>query len=227
MAMVKLTGLMNRRDLMSREEFRAHYLDRNFALASGLPGLVKYVGGVAIMSANGDDPPFDACSQLYWRSVDEILAIYQGRAWDASRDDQPNMITGRTMLISEERELLDRVPPGAEPVRYVAVLTRKDAMSREDFCDYWLEQHAPLALQTPHLLRYRACPAIAGVNDAVPAFDGLVEMWFESVQRFEASFRDSFWDRLRKDYYENFAMGRIQFLVQDHLVFDHTAEAAT
>ena len=220
--MVKLTGLMNRRDLMTREEFRDHYLNRHLAVSSALPGLVKYVGGPALISANGDDPAFDACSQLYWNSVEEIRAIYEGAAWESSRDDQPNMISGRTMFITEEHTLFDELPAEGEPVKYVAVLTRKDAMPREDFRRYWLEQHAPLAIQTPHLLRYRACPSVAGVNDDTPAFDGLAEMWFESVESFQESFHDPFWQQLREDYYANFAMGRIQLVVKEHLVFDNT-----
>ncbi len=80
-----------------------------------------------------------------------------------------------------------------------------------------------MALRAPGLLPYRACPAIAGLNDDVAPFDGLAEMWFESLDAFRESFDDPFWERLRDDYYANFAMGRLQFVVEDHLVLDETA----
>jgi uncharacterized protein (TIGR02118 family) len=221
--LIKLTGLMNRRDLMTREAFADYYVNQNFALASKLPGLRKYVGGLSLIGANGDDPPFDACSQLYWESVEEIHSIFLGRDWNRTRSDHPNMINGRTMLLSEEIELLDRTPAGTKPVRYIAVLTRKDAMTFAEFRSYWLDTHVELALRTPNLLRYRACPAIAGLNDDVAPFDGLAEMWFESLDAFRESFDDPFWEELRNDYYGNFAMGRLQFVVEDHVVLDETA----
>jgi uncharacterized protein (TIGR02118 family) len=224
--MIKLTGLMNRRDLMPRQAFADYYLGQNVALASRLPGLRKYVGGLALMSAGGEDPPFDACSQLYWETLEEIREIFLGADWNRTRSDHPNMINGRTMLISEEHELLNRVPAGMAPIRHIAVLTRKDGMSSEAFRAYWLEKHVELALQTPHLLRYRACPAIAGANDDVAPFDGIAEMWFENVQRFRESFADPFWEQVRDDYYANFAMGRIQLLLEDHVFFDESLETA-
>ena len=221
--MIKLTGLMNRRDLMTRGAFADYYVNENAALASRLPGLRKYVGGLALMSASGEDPAFDACSQLYWESIEEIHSIFLGRDWNRTRSDHPNMINGRTMLLSEEIELLDRVPAGTSPVRHIAILTRKDAMRFDEFRSYWLDHHVELALQTPGLLRYRACPAIAGLNDPVAPFDGLAEMWFESTEAFGESFADPFWERLRDDYYGNFAMGRLQLLVEDHVFLDETS----
>src|SRR5207244_709532 len=100
-------------------------------------------------------------------------------------------------------------------VKYMAFLNRKDAMSREDFRRYWVEEHVALALETPHLLGYRASSAICSANgdsllreppDPAP-FDGLAEMWFADVAAFDDAFRSQHWERLRDDYYEGFAQG--------------------
>jgi uncharacterized protein (TIGR02118 family) len=109
-------------------------------------------------------------------------------------------------------------------------LNRKDAMSRADFQAYWFDVHVPLALETPGLRRYRASISLGSFNGDSPAheplapapFDGVVEMWFDGMDEFDASFADPFWDRLRVDYYTNFAMGRMQVLVRENLVFDAT-----
>jgi len=124
------------------------------------------------------------------------------------------------------------VAEGAGPVRYLACINRKDGQSREDFKRYWLDKHVPLALRTPGLLGYRASVSVGSINgdslerevlDAAP-FDGVAEMWFENLAAFSRSFRDPFWDQIRTDYYQNFAMGRIQVVVKEHLIFDRTGD---
>ncbi len=214
---------MTRRDLMPKAEYDDYYVNVHTKKASVLPGLRKYVGAICFRNVNGGEPPFDSIAELWWDTVEAQQSIYTGSIWDQVRTDHTNFLSGRTMWLSEEHEFLDRIPKGSQPIRYVALLNRKDGMPRGEFKRYWLERHVPLALGTPGLLRYRACPSIVSVNapDAAP-FDGMVEMWFESVDAFDASFRDPFWDRLRQDYYTNFAMGRVQFLTREHLVFDET-----
>lgn len=221
--MIKLISPMTRRDLMSKAEFDDYYVNVHTKKAAVLPGLRKYVGSICFRSVNGDAPPFDSIAELWWDTVDAQQSIFQESTWNQVRTDHTSFLSGRTMWLSEEHEFLNRIPKGTQPIRYVALLNRKDAMPRDEFRKYWFERNVPLALQTPGLLRYRACPSIMSVNapDQAP-FDGTVEMWFESTEAFDASFRDPFWDRLRDDYYNNFAMGRIQFLTREHLVFDKT-----
>jgi uncharacterized protein (TIGR02118 family) len=223
---IKIVGPMTRRDLMPQAEFDDYYVNVHVHKAKHLPGLVKYVGSICLRSANGDAPAFDAIAENYWESAESISSIYQGGIWDEVRKDHPNMISGRTMFIAEEHELFNQVPAGSSPIRYVALLTRKDAMPVDAFRKHWFEQHVPLALKTPGLLRYRACPGLASPNHGEsPAWDGMVEMWFESVAAFDSSFREPYWDVLREDYYHNFANGRLQFLTREHLVLDRTGSS--
>jgi uncharacterized protein (TIGR02118 family) len=135
------------------------------------------------------------------------------------------------MFVTEEVVFMEQPSFGSGAVKYVGLLSRKDNMSRDDFQSYWLEKHVPLALETPGLRGYRACPAICSANGdsltmqtrEAPQYDGVVEMWFDSVEAFDQSFRDPFWDQLRTDYYQNFAMNRVQLIVEEHLVFDKTS----
>jgi uncharacterized protein (TIGR02118 family) len=231
--MIKLVGPMTRLDQMSREDFRTYYVERHTKAASGLPGNIKYVASPALQSANGDDPAFDAVAELYWHDLDTLRSAYTDETWERPRQDHLSVVSGRLMFVTEEITLREPPPPGSGPVKYLAFLSRKDGMSRERFRSYWLGTHAELALDTPGLLGYRACPAICSANgDGLltdppePAqFDGVAEMWFDSLEAFRASFADPYWDKLRSDYYLGFAMGRLQVLVQEHLVFDQTASA--
>jgi uncharacterized protein (TIGR02118 family) len=195
-------------------------------------GVLKYVGDAALQSATGGDPPFDAVSEHWWESIDAVRTAFTSPEWQAARKDHPAVVSGRFMFLAEEYPIQD-VPPGADPVKYVAFLSRKDTQSRKAFRDYWLQQHVPLALRTPGLIGYRANIATISVNgDSIlkdtpdaPPFDGVVEMWFESLDAFNVSFRDPFWDQLRADYYQGFAMGRMQLVVKEHVVLDRIGEA--
>lgn len=231
--MLKLIGPMQRLDLMPRDDFKRYYVEQHTKAASGLPGNVKYVGSPALRGANGEDPPFDSVAEMYYTDLDAIKAAYTSEEWERARQDHPSVVSGRLMFVTEEHTFLEPPVPGTGPIKYQAFLSRSDCMSREDFRAYFLQDNATLAQRTPGLLGYRACPAICSANgdsllradmDA-PPFDGVVEMWFESLEEFDRSYRDPHWDLLRADYYSKFAMGRIQVLVEEHLVFDQTASA--
>lgn len=232
--MIKLYSPMTRLDHMSRADFAEYYVEKHTKVGGGFPGHLKYVGSPALQSANADIPPFDAIAELYFEDIASLANAFTHELWDAARRDHPSVVSGRLMFVTEEHVF--QLPPAfsSGAVKYVALLSRKDLMSRGDFRSYWFEQHIPLALATPGLRGYRACPALCSANgdsllleqpDA-PQFDGVVEMWFDSLDAFNQSFADSHWDALRDDYYHHFAMNRVQLVVEEHLVFDKTASVA-
>ena len=229
--MVKFFGPMTRLDLMPRAEFADYYVNEHTKVGGNMPRMLKYVGGPALQSANGDDPAFDSVMEGWWPDVDAVRADFVTPEWETARRDHPAVVSGRFMWIAEEH-VIQPVPDGADTVKYMAFINRADGQSREEFEKYWLEKHVPLALKTPGLLGYKASVSIGSANgdslkkaelDAAP-FDGVAEVWFESVAAFSRSFRDPFWNQIRADYYQNFAMNRIQVIVKEHLVFDRTAE---
>jgi uncharacterized protein (TIGR02118 family) len=235
-SMVKMVGPTNRRDLMSRDDYVRYYTQQQAPVARAIPGLVKYFANPALRGANGGDPAFDSVAEMYWESPEAIRQAFTTGEWQAARTDHLHGIAGRVMVVAEETDFEDRLPPGylqdggPPKIKYLAFLNRKDGMSRDDFKAYWFEQHVPKALRIPNLLRYRASICLAGLNgDSMlsdphdtPAFDGVVEIWFDTVEAFDESFNDPSWNELRRDYYLNFAMGRLQLLVEENLVMDDT-----
>src|SRR5258708_11661443 len=142
---------MTRRDLMSKAEFDDYYVNVQTKKAAVLPGLRKYVGSICFRSVNGDDPPFDSIAELWWDTIEAQQSIFQESTWNQVRTDHTTFLSGRTMWLSEEHEFLNRVPNGAQPIRYVALLNRKDGMPPDEFRRYWFERNIPLALQAPGL----------------------------------------------------------------------------
>jgi uncharacterized protein (TIGR02118 family) len=231
--MIKLISPMTRLDNMSKAEFDAYYVEQHTKVGGGFPGHVRYVGAPAIQSVHGEAPFCDSVAELWWESFEAMRTAWVSEQWEVARRDHTNVVSGRLMFMAEEHEILKPPTPGSGAIKYYAFLHRHDNQSRADFERYWLDKHVPLALETPNLKGYRASVGFASaMGDGPtldppegPQFDGAVEMWFDGVEAFEESFADPFWDRLREDYYANFAMGRWQVLVREHLVFDLTGQA--
>jgi uncharacterized protein (TIGR02118 family) len=174
-------------------------------------------------------------SEMYWPSAQDIRDAFMDASWKTVRTDQPNLVGGRFMFLAEEHMILDKLPADydARPqdfdvVKYVALIVRKDGMTRDEFRSYWFDKHIPIATKAPGLLRYRACPTTQSFNgdngirkDAEPApWDGMIEMWFENMDSFDRSFRDTYWNAIRLDSYKNLAMTRTSFLVKENMVLD-------
>jgi uncharacterized protein (TIGR02118 family) len=76
------------------------------------------------------------------------------------------------------------------------LLTRHDDMSSQEFRDWWLNQHAPLAKQLPDVRRITFNVVDAPNLTAVGApggpvdgqVDGIAELWFDSQAAFEAAY---------------------------------------
>jgi uncharacterized protein (TIGR02118 family) len=72
-------------------------------------------------------------------------------------------------------------------IKRASLVNRKDGMPVEEFQRYWLEVHAPLALKVPGLRHYIQSPTLPETYDSAeaPAYDGIVETWWESVDALE------------------------------------------
>jgi uncharacterized protein (TIGR02118 family) len=70
------------------------------------------------------------------------------------------------------------------PVKLIALLKRRDGMSREEFGRRWTDEHAPLVLRFPNLKGYRINLALAEyqeIEGELP-YDGTAELWWDSLE---------------------------------------------
>lgn len=233
--MIKHLGLSNRWDLVSRDDYHRDYLGGRTVDASRIPNLQRYVACLVVRDPSGGEPVFDSMSEMYWPTAQDIRDAFMDSIWKNVRSGQPNLVGGRFMFLAEEHMIFDNLPAGydARPqefdvVKYVALIVRRDGMTRGDFLKYWFDKHVPIALKAPGLLRYRACPTTQSFNgdngtrqDPEPApWDGMIEMWFKDMESFDRSFHDPYWNEIRLDRYRNLAMTRTSFLVRENMVLD-------
>jgi uncharacterized protein (TIGR02118 family) len=69
-------------------------------------------------------------------------------------------------------------------------MRKKDGMSSEDFLDYWLNSHAPIARDGYAGLKgYVVYPVTGAPRDSEVPYDGVAELWWDSRDDFVADMR--------------------------------------
>lgn len=71
-------------------------------------------------------------------------------------------------------------------LRVIVVIRRKQGMSREDFLTHWLRDHPFFVSRLPGVRAYRQSPAMAHRKEW--PYDGMAELWFDSVADIAAAF---------------------------------------
>lgn len=96
----------------------------------------------------------------------------------------------------------------------VILLRRRDDMTPEQFRQWWLHEHAPLAAQLPGVRRivFNA----AADNDDV---DGVSELWFDTEQAFVDAYATELGQRVAADSMAH-VRSRTRLFVTEHVVVD-------
>lgn len=95
----------------------------------------------------------------------------------------------------------------------IILLARGEGMSRDDFKQWWLEEHAPLARQLPEL--QRAVFNLVTTDGA--EFDGITELWFESRRSFEEAYASEIGKQVVADSMSHVSRRERLFVVENEL----------
>jgi uncharacterized protein (TIGR02118 family) len=99
----------------------------------------------------------------------------------------------------------------------IILLAKKEAMTDEEFAQYWLTKHAPLARKMPGLKRYVVNVAMHPPNRE-PEYHGIVEMWFDNKESMKAAFSSPEGKATQADT-QMFASRLTTLFVEEHAVF--------
>lgn len=126
-------------------------------------------------------------------------------------------------------------------IKLVYVITRRPEMSHEAFADYWLKQHGPLVAShagalrlrkyvQSHLFDHPSNEGMRAVRGMLPAVDGITEVWWDSVEDFQAAYAtpegQAAGAALAADEakFIDFSRSAV-FLTEEHTIFDHANAA--
>ena len=94
-------------------------------------------------------------------------------------------------------------------IKFTEFFYRKPDMLTKDFLQYWQEQHTGVVSAIEGLRRYVQNPLVGLLDEVALPYDGMVEVWFDSLESI---------DRLRKsDYWETIVADELQFVDRPNL----------
>ena len=211
--MYKIVRGLKRNPALSLEQIKARWLAEARKAKLGESPIRKLTlsfstGEVAL---GGTQPPFDVMVVAYFDRLDQVPGILSGAG---ARELQPGgslvdssqpgteIIAEETLMAAREGE--EGVLNPAGQLKVVRTVFKRHDLTNAQFKDYWLRNHSRLkgnAIGSPGVKRIVATFAIP--CEMPPAIDGMVELYFDSIEHIRKMFSGAVPGVMRKDE-ENF-----------------------
>lgn len=94
----------------------------------------------------------------------------------------------------------------------IILLKRKEDMTHEEFKNWWLVEHTPLARQLPNVRKI--CYNLA---DDGSAYDGVAELWFDSQEDFENAYATEIGKSVAADSLAHLAVRERLFVTENNV----------
>jgi hypothetical protein len=213
--MVKLLCFVRRRAGMPPAQFFDHWLREHGALIARTPELRRHVRRYeqnhrlvadytrerhALERADGG---FDGVAAMWFDSEADYRAFVSEPVFrERVHADQERFLERGALawILAREPDVILAEPGGRARAgaRLLCLFARHPSLSREQFHRHWLEHHGGLFQDTPELRRYvlayeqnhRLESDYPRDLPGQPAYDGVTEQWFESLERFSASLEE-------------------------------------
>jgi uncharacterized protein (TIGR02118 family) len=194
-------GFLQRRPDVSQEDFVRHWREVHGPLIARLPGVRQHhQNSVIDREQRGIDyrrgpVTFDAISEAWF---DDEPALQSSLTTDAARAvtaDEPNLAE-EMYVVTAAQNVVIPTPTGAPLLKRMSIIKRRDDVTPEAFRHEWCNMHALLVKRLPQVKGYaqnlileRTRGQGARVSREELPIDGVVELWFEDVQRLHSAFR--------------------------------------
>lgn len=194
--MVKVFALIPRRPDISDEQFHQHWSTTHADHAKRITTLQRYVQSHRIDPGVADleDSIYEGVAEVWF--VDLATAAGMGEDpnyVDYAQADEPNFIDLERLtfvmtaeeVVREGAQVL-KEDPGAKAM---LLLRRRAGLEPAAFAGQLRDAGPAIADAASDATRVVVCTALADTytDEAEPAFDGIVELWFDSAEAFELS----------------------------------------
>jgi hypothetical protein len=189
--MFKLIRMKKRGDKMPAE-FRQEWLEKNREVRKTANKVVASV--VADGKPLGDEPMYDGVAALYFNTEKEARAA-----------DDKNLGKEAISVVADEKVLFERTGATLKPLGQLKVIlasVRKKELSPAQFKDASLKGYAKAeskALMDSGIQRIVANFSVPEKDQANPAFDVMLEIYFPGTDEVKAAFASPVIGMLRKD----------------------------
>lgn len=205
---------------MPLDEFFTYWRKRHVrAVSEPVPQIRRYLQSHRISDPEGD-APYQGAAESWYDTLDAMMAMRNSSAYPKMLADEANFIDlGSTeFLVTEDRVIVDgERKPGM--IKCVVLLKRKPGMTVTEFNQYWLEVHAPRAVQFSAVRRYVQCPTVnVAYAIAEPKWDGSAHIWFDDVESARRAVNSDEYARAGEGDAPNFIGHMTSFWAREHLV---------
>ena len=184
--MIKQVSFFKRRDDLSPEEFRDHWLNVHADVVRQLNGIVRYVQNHALEPRSG----FDGIAEVWFEDIESMRSVVDTPELAAIRSDEENFIDLNTMgtVLTTEYLIKDREPPSADQ-KMMALVKGLLVDDPETFQSEYRDQLGPLVAAVPGIDRYVQAHARPGIyrTGRTPAYDAIASVWFSEVDALVSS----------------------------------------
>lgn len=112
-------------------------------------------------------------------------------------------------------------------IKLVYCITKKAALTDQQFFDYWENIHGPIGARIPGVRRLVQSRRLTVAGDTrQPDFDGVAELWFDSIEDLLAARKSAEWKASSADETNFIDHSRTAYFVsEEHVIFDAMSRA--
>ena len=184
--MIKQVSFFKRRDDLSPEEFRDHWLNVHADVVRQLNGIVRYVQNHALEPRSG----FDGIAEVWFEDIESMRNVVDTPELAAIRSDEENFIDLNTMgtVLTTEYLIKDPEPPSADQ-KMMALVKGLIVDDPDTFQSEYRDQLGPLVAAVPGIDRYVQAHTRPGIyrTGRTPAYDAVASVWFSEVDALVSS----------------------------------------
>ncbi len=109
-------------------------------------------------------------------------------------------------------------------LKLIYCITRKPGLTDDEFFDYWKNSHGPIGARIPRRRRLVQSYRRTVPGDARPPdYDGMAELWFDSVEDLLAARQSAEWKAASDDEANFIDHKKVAYFVsEENVVFDAT-----
>lgn len=219
--MIHIHYFITRKPTLSDAEFHRYWRETHGPIAARIQQSKRYVQSHRI-PYEGSNSPYDGEAEVLIDGLQSLDELRKSREYlDGALADERNFIdlTRVEWMATRDHVIVDG-PTGAPLIKGVWQLKRKAGMPLGDFRKYWIETHGSLGAKLPGLRRYVQSHLVdEAYLYAEPAFDGVAQLWFDSVAAMKASFESAAGKDLTADGPKFIDNAKLRlFVAQEHIV---------
>ena len=113
-------------------------------------------------------------------------------------------------------------------IKLVYCITKKPGLTDQEFFHYWKNIHAPIGARIPRLRKFVQSHRIQIPADKYrPAYDGMVELWFDDVEALLEARQSAEWMASTTDEPNFIDQNKTAYFVsEEHLILDDGSDSS-